>query len=111
MTGNPEFTSSLVGLVPINAPAVSDQSLERSRLPATNPAERGSDGSCSLACVVNLLRFVLFAAACLPIGSEEELTPGGDLELIFEQIGMDLIFYTPPPRDDGTSWALTVNRR
>jgi hypothetical protein len=36
---------------------------------------------------------------------------GGDLELIFEQIGMDLIFFTPPPRDDGTSWALASPER
>jgi hypothetical protein len=36
---------------------------------------------------------------------------GGDLDLIFEQIGMDLIFLTPPPRDDGTSWALASPER
>src|SRR5260370_41877762 len=36
MTGNPEVISSPVGLVSRNAPAVSDQSLERSRLPVTN---------------------------------------------------------------------------
>ena len=40
-----------------------------------------------------------------------ELTPAANLELIFEQIGMDLIFFTPPPRDDGTSWALASPER
>jgi hypothetical protein len=46
----------------------------------------------------------------VPSGSERG-TPRGDLELIFEQIGMDLIFFTPPPRDDGTSWALASPER
>jgi len=34
--GKPEVISSLVGLVPTNAPAVTNQSLEGSRLPITN---------------------------------------------------------------------------
>jgi hypothetical protein len=34
-TGNPEVISSSVGLVPTNAPAVTNQSLEGSRLPVT----------------------------------------------------------------------------
>jgi hypothetical protein len=37
MTGNPEVMSSSVGLVPTNAQAVTDQSLERSGLPTANP--------------------------------------------------------------------------
>jgi hypothetical protein len=50
--------------------------------------------------------------AIFGIGSDSGRTnAGGDLELIFEQIGMDLIFFTPPPRDDGTSWALASPER
>jgi hypothetical protein len=38
ITGNPEVISSPVGLVPTNAPAVTDQSLERSRLGSNRPS-------------------------------------------------------------------------
>ena len=38
IAGKREVTGSSVGFVPTNAPAVRDQSLERSRLPGTDPA-------------------------------------------------------------------------
>jgi hypothetical protein len=82
-----------------------------SRLTGTRTSFWGKTGGMSMSTIGSLMLDEQTSVAATDSPHRSGTNAGGGLELIFEQIDMDLIFFTPPPRDGGTSWALASPER